>query len=176
MPGGRETAAWVDTLLFSLSALVMTALSWLVLALAQFNADHVFVNPGVGDAGIHGLAAWFSHVRQHQAALAGYLFSTTSMAGVLTVPAFLSPALCIAVAGGRKSRLAILALTALCLLFDVRLFLQWHGNNSANGGYDGVDFIIAGLLHVLAGVIAVGICAGRAGMRLWRLAMQRTIQ
>jgi hypothetical protein len=175
MPGGRATAAWVDTLRFSLSALVMTALSWLVLALAQFNADQVFANPGVADTGIQGLATWFSHARQHQAALAGYLFSSPAMAGVLTVPIFFAPAPCMVAAGGRTSRLAILALTALCLVVDVDLFLQWHGNNSANGGYDGADLMIAELLHVLAGVIAMGMCAGRAGMRLWRLAMQRTL-
>jgi hypothetical protein len=160
MVGGKtENAPWVDTALNILCALLLSALSWSLLAVAQFNENHVFANAGVLDATTHGLVEWLRNAEMHKKALADLFFPTQSIFGMGLAVAFITPVLCIAATLGKRYRRVILTCLALSLAVDLHFLLQFQGNNSANGGHDGVDFFVSALIHILASAVAIFTCA-----------------
>lgn len=159
MGGKTENAPWMDTALNILCALLLSALSWSLLAVAQFNENHVFANAGVLGATTQGLVEWLRNAEMHKNALADLFFPTQSVSGMGLAVAFFIPVLCIAATFGTRCRRVILSCLALCLAADLHFLLQFHGNNSANGGHDGVDFFVSALLHTLVSVVAICTCA-----------------
>ncbi len=153
----------MGTLIRFFFGLFFVLLSWFLVALTDFNAGTVFLNPGLGSQGpyITNLQEWLVYARSHSEEFAVILnpFETidsfTSLLKLLaSLFMLISPAFAILICWKvRKLQYSLLILFSLIAIVDFNEFLSFPGYNSGNGGYDGATLILSRIFLVFFSIV-----------------------
>ena len=148
----------VRSALSLLLSLLLASASLLLVRIIDFNAGHLFANPGF-PARIDGpmpssLAGWIVYVQLHadlRSALPLNPFEPVH--GLVVLGMHLSPTLLVLLGHWlRGLRLPVLAAQCFVLAGLCWLFLQFPGYNGGNGGWDGTELMLLPLLPCLVGI------------------------
>ena len=140
-----------------LLGMFLVCLAWMIIGTTEFNESHVFADPGIVDAKAHNLAQWAGVAAHESPALASELSPFKFMehdvaGGIGLLFTFAFPPLCMLLwPEARRLHQGILVVLVLLVVIDVENMLEFNGNNSANGGYDGLGEMLCYGLHALFG-------------------------
>ena|GEM_PF-4484829 len=143
-----------------LLGLALACAAWVVIGVTEFNESYVFANPGIVDAKTSDPMQWSALAVQQHLALSTCL--EPFKYGLPTLLAFVFPPFCTLMwEADRGIRKWLNAAGAGLSSIDIIKMMQFNGNNSANGGYDGVGELTCYGLHDLFGMLCLMLFLGR---------------
>ncbi len=152
-----------DSALRILAGTYICILSWVLVAIVDFNAATIYYLGGRDN--VEGLMEWFSYVQSHREKFGKSLFMDVGvgfLGNLIFYLLFAMPVLALLASyRARKIQYCILLFQLLLLWGDVKQVLAAEGYTSGNGGYD-LNYLL--VIHWVGAIIVFAL--GLAGLFL----------